>query len=132
MNPRSLVAVIFVLFTLAPVVFAPLVAVASATNNTTLLNPLNLGNSNCSATNTCLNVFLMDILQVVVSIGSIVVMLMLIYVGFKFVVARGDPNKISEARTALLWTVVGALVLLGAEAIAQGIQATVSALATGG
>ncbi|HUY62758.1 MAG TPA: hypothetical protein VMV50_03150 [Candidatus Paceibacterota bacterium] len=93
----------------------------------TLTNPLNTG-SNCSATNTCLNVFLMDILQLVIRIGAVVVVVMLVYVGFLFVTAQGNESKLSRAKQALLWTIVGALILLGAEAIAQGIQATVQAL----
>lgn len=92
--------------------------------NTTLVNPLGGGTS--------LNALLADVLQFVVRIGSVVVILMLVYVGFLFVVARGNPGEISKARQALLWTVIGALVLLGAEAIAQGIQATVQALSSGG
>ena len=57
---------------------------------------------------------------------------MLIYVGYLFVVARGVPGEITKAKDALLWTVVGALILLGAQAISLGIQATVAALSTGG
>lgn len=71
------------------------------------------------------------ILQFVVRIGAIIVVLMLVYVGFLFVTAQGSETKITAAKSALLWTVVGALILLGAEAIAQGIQATVQALSTG-
>jgi heme/copper-type cytochrome/quinol oxidase subunit 2 len=66
-----------------------------------------------------------------VRIGTIVVILMLVYVGFLFVVARGSDTKLSEARQALLWTIVGALILLGAQAISLGIQATVTALSPG-
>lgn len=71
---------------------------------------------------------LTDILDFVVQIGTVVVILMIVYVGFMFVVARGNDGKISEARQALLWTLVGALILLGAKAISLGIQATVQAL----
>lgn len=92
--------------------------------NVTLINPLGAGTS--------LSKLISDILQFVVYIGSIIVIFMLVYVGFKFVVARGEPGKITEARQALLWTVVGALILLGAEAISLGIQATVQALSVGG
>lgn len=93
---------------------------------TTLINPL--GNTSCSSNGTCLSSFLTSILRLVIQIGAVVVVLMLVYVGFLFVVARGDPGKITTARTALLWTVIGALVLLGAQAIASGIQATIQAL----
>jgi Type IV secretion system pilin len=69
-----------------------------------------------------------NILQFVIEIGSIIVVLMLVYVGYLFVIAQGNPSKLASARSALLWTVIGALILLGAQAIAMGIQATVTAL----
>lgn len=56
---------------------------------------------------------------------------MLVYVGYLFVVARGNPGEIEAARKALLWTLIGALILLGAKAIAIGIQQTVQALSVG-
>ncbi len=96
---------------------------ASRGPSVTLLNPLGEG--------TTLNSLLVDILKFVVRIGSIVVIFMLVYVGFKFVIARGNPTAIEEARNALLWTVIGALILLGAQSIALGIQATVKALSVG-
>ncbi len=71
---------------------------------------------------------LASILAFVVRIGAIVVVFMLVYVGFLFVTARGKEADITQARQALLWTVVGALILLGAQAIAIAIQATVQAL----
>lgn len=95
--------------------------------NVKLINPLNLGPGDCSANNTCVSVFLTNVLKFVVQIGSIVVILMLVYVGFKFVTAQGKPGEIEAAKGMLLWTVIGALVLLGAQAIAMGIQATVEA-----
>ena len=97
--------------------------------NTTLINPL--GSSSCNTSGTCLESFINSILQFVVRLGSIVVILMLVYVGFLFVVARGNPGDITKARTALMWTIIGALILLGAQAISLGIQATVQAVATG-
>lgn len=93
-------------------------------SNVTLSNPLKGGSS--------LESFLLNILDFVINIGSIIVVLMLVYVGFKFVTAQGEPGKISEAREMLLWTVIGALVLLGSKAIALGVEATVKALSSGG
>lgn len=75
--------------------------------------------------------FLVKILSFIIRIGAIAVVLMLVYVGYLFVIARGEPGKIIEARSALLWTVIGALILLGSQAIAYGIQATVQALSVG-
>ena len=90
--------------------------------NVTLVNPL--GTSD-------LMTFLQKVLQFVVYLGSIVVIVMLVYVGFLFVAARGEPGKLTEARQALLWTIIGALILLGAQVIASGIAATVQALSVG-
>ena len=75
--------------------------------------------------------FLLNILAFIIRIGTIIVILMTVFVGYKFVAARGEPGKIIEARSALLWTVVGALILLGSQAIAIGIRATVQALSVG-
>ncbi len=100
------------------------------TTNITLLNPLG-SNEECLAKNTCLSDFLNKILAFIIQIGAIVVVLMLVLVGYKFVAAQGEPAKIIEARSMLLWTVVGALILLGSQAIAYGIQATVQALSVG-
>ncbi|HEX5774834.1 MAG TPA: pilin [Candidatus Paceibacterota bacterium] len=68
------------------------------------------------------------ILDAVVKIGGIVLVLALVYVGFLFVAAQGNEEKIRSARSALMWTVVGGLILLGATAISTVITATVSGL----
>ena len=66
----------------------------------------------------------------VVYVGGFVIIFMIVYVGFLFVVAQGKEAKIAEARQALLWTIIGGLILLGAKGISLGIQATVQALST--
>lgn len=76
--------------------------------------------------------FLKSILAFVIRIGAVVVILMMVFVGYKFVTAQGKEGEITKAREMLLWTVVGALILLGAQVIADGIEATVQALSTGG
>ena len=108
-----------------PVQSAPNTTVSpNTTSNVTLINPLGSGTNN-------IETFINQILAFVVRIGSIIVILMLVYVGFLFVKARGEPAKITEARKALLYTIIGALILLGAQVISLGIQATVQALSTG-
>ena len=92
----------------------------SISSGETLVNPLQGGGT--------LESFLTGILQFIIRIGTIIVILMLVYVGFKFVTARGEPAEITKARTMLLWTVVGGLVLIGAVVIKDGIMATVQAL----
>ncbi|MFA6353910.1 MAG: pilin [Candidatus Paceibacterota bacterium] len=68
------------------------------------------------------------ILEGAVKIGIPIVALAIIYCGFLFVFARGNPEKLTKAKDALLWSLVGAAILLGAWAIAKMIQATVLAL----
>jgi Type IV secretion system pilin len=93
----------------------------SVTNTgTILINPLKSGTS--------LESFLGNILDFVIRIGTIIVILMLVFVGFKFVTAQGSETKLVEARKMLLWTIIGALVLLGSVAIKDSILATVQAL----
>lgn len=77
---------------------------------------------------TSLDSFLTDLLKVVTTIGAVVVVLFLILAGFKYVTARGDLKKIQEATNTLTWTVVGAMVLLGAQVIATAIQGTINEL----
>ena len=71
---------------------------------------------------------LSEILGYVVKIGSIFLVLMLVFVGFQFVMAQGNPEKVQSARSSLLWTAVGGLLLLGAQAIAMVIASTVQGL----
>lgn len=136
----------FALFALAPMTLAQTGAPASQTGdnagkapaqitdpsygqkppqgtNVTLINPLK-GSGD-------LQKFLLNILDFVIRIGTVVVILMLVYVGYLFVAAQGKEDKIREARQALLYTLVGALILLGSKAIAFGIEATVQALSVG-
>ena len=95
--------------------------------NVSLINPLKF---DCTANGTgnCLESFLSSIMDFVIQIGVVVVILMLVYIGYLFVVAQGSDSKLSEARQALMWTLIGALILLGAKAITSGIMSTVRAL----
>jgi hypothetical protein len=91
----------------------------NSSNPSALLNPLQA---------TSLTQLLQEILSYVVILGGIALTIMLVYTGFLFVAARGAPEKVSQARSALLWTVVGGILLLGASALATVITSTVSTL----
>jgi len=65
------------------------------------------------------------ILEGVVKIGIPIVALAIIYCGFLFVQARGKPEAIKKAKDALIYTIIGAAILLGSWAIAQLISETV-------
>ncbi len=84
-----------------------------------LVNPLQVGS---------FPEFLRAILGGIVEIGTIVLIMMLVYVGFLFVVARGNSEKLQSAKSALVWTVIGGLILLGATAIQLVIEGTVESI----
>jgi hypothetical protein len=68
------------------------------------------------------------ILTGLIKIGIPIVALFIIYSGFLFVFARGNPEKLDTAKTTLLYTLIGSAILLGSWAIAQMISATVTGL----
>lgn len=65
------------------------------------------------------------IINIVLMIGIPIVVLAIIYTGFLFVKAQGNPEQITKAKSALLYTLIGAALLLGAFVIANAIGKTV-------
>ncbi len=72
--------------------------------------------------------FIQKFLVGVLRVGIPVVALAIIYCGFLFVSARGNPEKLGKAKDALLYTLIGAAILLGSWAIAMLISETVIGL----
>lgn len=89
----------------------------------TLNNPI-------GTTNGTLAEFLDMLIGVIIMIGSIVIVLSIIYAGFKYIMAQGDIKQIQAAHSQLLWTAIGAAILLGARVIAMVIKNTVSSLSS--
>lgn len=98
----------------------------NSNNNTTITidNPLGDKVNNLPS-------FIYMILDIVFQIGAVFAVLAIIYVGFMFVSARGDPEKLQTARRAFLWTVIGIALLLGGRLVASVIGGTVSQVSTG-
>lgn len=92
---------------------------ASGSTVVKIVNPLKTDN---------INGFVKDLLTGIMRLGIPLIALAIIYCGFLFVWARGNPEKITEAKNALLYTLIGALLLLGSWAIAQLITNTVISL----
>jgi len=69
-----------------------------------------------------------EILKIVISIGVPIIALAIIYAGFKFIAAQGNPEKLKEAKQTLIYVVIGSAILLAAYAIASAIGATVESL----
>ncbi|MBI4136184.1 MAG: hypothetical protein HY481_01370 [Candidatus Vogelbacteria bacterium] len=68
------------------------------------------------------------ILDIVIQIGLPAIALAIVYTGFLFVKARGNEAELTQAKTTLFWTVIGAAVILGAFVIQTAIEGTVAEL----
>lgn len=72
--------------------------------------------------------FIEVIIGAIIQVGSVVLFFSFVYAGFLFVKARGNASDITKAKDVFKWTVLGALIILGAFAILEIIQGTVSQL----
>lgn len=68
------------------------------------------------------------VLEGAIKIGMPVIVLAIIYSGFLFVSAQGNTEKLNTAKRSLMYTLIGAAILLGSWAIAQLITDTVLSL----
>lgn len=82
-------------------------------------NPINI----CSIQD-----FVNKLLEIVVQVGLPVLVVAIVYVGFLFVQAQGAPDKLSDAKRALLGVVIGAAIILGAYIISSAIGQTITNL----
>lgn len=71
-----------------------------------------------------------DILGVIMVFAVPLIVFMFIYAGFLFVMDRGSEKNLSQAKNALLYAVIGAVIILGAEALLFVIQGTVETFGT--
>lgn len=117
--------------------FFPLAAIAqntptntgtqpSAPADASLHIPFKLNNPLKGSTD--LQGFIAKVLDAVVLLLTPVVTVMLLYSGFLFVVARGNAEKLGEAKKALMYTLIGAAIVLGAKGFELVIQNTVTCL----
>src|SRR3989344_6685113 len=94
---------------------------AQVSSSVKLENPLRPGLNSIPA-------LISAILDIVVQIGIPVVALFIIYSGFLFVKAQGNPTELETAKKALVWTLVCAAVLLGASVLSSVISGTIDQL----
>lgn len=126
---------------IASFVFVPFVT-------TTAQNPVNPGNTtppsggtsytpvkidnpfDCKGVSPCTLMTLITTIlsSIVMPIASVAVVVWIVWAGFQFVLAQGNEKKITDAKQNLLWSLVGAGILLGAAAISAVVETTVKAL----
>ncbi|MBY0539227.1 pilin [Patescibacteria group bacterium] len=78
--------------------------------------------------NTTLTVLLERVLQLAIQIGFPILVVYIVYIGFQFVQAEGNPDKLKQVRSNFFWALVGGVILLGASALATAIRLTVEQL----
>ncbi len=67
-------------------------------------------------------------LNIVLKIGVPIVVLAIIWTGYLFIAARGNPDGLKKAKDSLMYTLIGAFILLGAYAIAEAVVSTINAI----
>ncbi len=75
---------------------------------------------------------LLKLFDIILYVGVPVVAFFLIWSGFMFITAQGNPEKLTIARSRLLYTIIGAVLLLGAWTISQAIKGTLEDIKSGG
>lgn len=115
------------LFLVLTLVFVLPIAVNAQIHNTTVTgtipNPFN-----CTGNCTIIDLITAILRNIVMPIAAVGVTFWIIYAGFGFLSAQGNPTKINAARENLQWSLIGAGILLGAVGISAVVQNTVRAL----
>ncbi len=68
------------------------------------------------------------ILDIILIFATPIIVFFIIYSGFLFVTAQGNDAQLTKAKTALLWTVIGGVIVLGANVLLDVLIATVKSL----
>ena len=116
---------VFAASLLAPFIFVGAADAPGVTIDAKIENPLGKnGPQN-------LQDFIKKMIEIVLVVGVPILALAIIYAGFLFVEAQGNSEELTKAKHALLYTVIGGVLLLGAFVIANAIQGTVKDIQSG-
>lgn len=72
--------------------------------------------------------FLLAVIEVLLIFATPVIVIYIMYAGFQFVMSRGAPGEIEHARQALLYAIIGGIIIVGAQVIINIIQTTINSL----
>jgi hypothetical protein len=78
-----------------------------------LANPLKVGS---------IEELLVEILEIAIVIATPIVIFFIIYAGFMYVTARGNPANVEKAHKAITYALIGGVLIIGAVAIGEIIQ----------
>ena len=68
---------------------------------------------------------LFTIVDFAIFLGAIIAVLLFVFIGFKFVMAQGEPKALDDAKTWFKNAVIGTAILLGSKIIVEVIKNTV-------
>ncbi len=84
-------------------------------------NPTNAGENLMEVLTTLLT-------KVIMPVAAVAVVIWIVWAGFQYILAQGNSTKIEKAHQQLLWSLIGAGILLGATGISLVVQKTIEAL----
>ena len=96
----------------------PLITQAQGDLSYTLNNPLRFNS---------LEGLIVGVLNVLLVIAVPIIVFFIIFAGFSYVTARGNPEKISQASRSLTYAIIGGVLILGAVAISEILKNIVAA-----
>jgi len=68
-----------------------------------------------------LKTIFLNVIDIVQTLMIMATVLYLLYAGFMFVIAKGDPTKLKKAKDALFWGLIGAALILSVEVRTYGL-----------
>lgn len=101
-----------ILYALTPINFV-LAQGAPPVGTTSLVNPIRINS---------IEGLLVAVLEIIIIISIPIIVIFIIYSGFLYVTARGNPQQIEQASKSLTYAIIGGVLIIGAVAIAQIIR----------
>lgn len=77
---------------------------------------------------TSLGAFFQKIADFAVQIAYVAIACFLLLAGFRFITARGNEDALSKAKNTFFFTIIGALIIIGAQVVIDVIQSIVTGL----
>lgn len=84
-----------------------------------ITNPLRVDN---------INELLKLVMNLIIQIGIPIIVLIIMWAGFLFVRAQGNPAKVTEAKNTIWYVLIGTAIVLGVGSILSIIELTINAL----
>ena len=72
--------------------------------------------------------FVLLLVEIVQVVTTPILAVCLIYGGFQFLTANGNEQQVTKAKQWIVWSLVGATIILGGKVIAEAVFGTASAL----